>query len=57
MEQPDSAWELLVRPVNATRAEKHSRVLLVDPGTGQIGAMQAFNGTFMGLLAQYTTIF
>jgi len=47
-----SAWELLIRPLNATQREKHSRVLLVDPGTGDVRGMQAFNGTFMGVLAQ-----
>lgn len=47
-----SAWELLIRPINATQREKHSRVLLVDPGTGEVRGMQAFNGTFMGVLAQ-----
>jgi uncharacterized iron-regulated membrane protein len=47
-----SAWELLIRPINTTQREKHSRVLLVDPGTGDVRGMQAFNGTFMGVLAQ-----
>jgi uncharacterized iron-regulated membrane protein len=47
-----SAWELLIRPINATQREKHSRVLFVDPGTGEVRGIQAFNGTFMGVLAQ-----
>jgi uncharacterized iron-regulated membrane protein len=37
---------------NTTVVEKHSRVLLVDPGTGEIGAVQTSTGTFMGFLAQ-----
>jgi uncharacterized iron-regulated membrane protein len=52
MEYRDSAWELLVRPMNPTKRETHSRWLLVDPGTGEIRGMQTSNGTFMGFLAQ-----
>src|ERR1700712_5603259 len=35
MEYRDSAWELLVCPTDSTREEKYSRILLVDPGTGE----------------------
>jgi hypothetical protein len=44
MEYRDSAWELLVHSVNPTKRETHSRWLLVDPGTGEIGGMQTSNG-------------
>ena len=40
MEYRDSALELLVHSVNPTKRETHSRWLLVDPGTGEIGGMQ-----------------
>lgn len=52
MEYEDSAWELLVSPVNPVRVESHSCILLVDPGTGEIAAEQTSVSTFMGLLAQ-----
>jgi uncharacterized iron-regulated membrane protein len=52
MERSDSAWEFLIRPVNPTRVERHSRILLVDPGTGEIGGEQSSVSTFMGVLAQ-----
>jgi uncharacterized iron-regulated membrane protein len=52
MESSDSAWEFLIRPINPTRVERHSRILLVDPGTGEIGAEQTSVSTFMGVLAQ-----
>jgi uncharacterized iron-regulated membrane protein len=52
MESPDSAWEFLIRPVNPTRTERHSRILLVDPGTGEVDAEQSSVSTFMGILAQ-----
>jgi len=48
----DSAWELLIRPINSTRPERYSRILLVDPGTGEIGGEQTSAGTLMGFLAQ-----
>jgi uncharacterized iron-regulated membrane protein len=51
MEYQDSAWELLVRPLDGTK-EKHSRWLLVDPGTGEVRGMQTSVSTLMGLLAQ-----
>jgi uncharacterized iron-regulated membrane protein len=52
MEYHDSAWELVIRPVKPARAERHSHILLVDPGTGEIGAEQSSVGTLMGFLAQ-----
>lgn len=52
LEYTDSALELLVRPVTATGPEKRSRYLLVDPGTGEIGAIQSSSGSFMGVVAQ-----
>ena len=52
MEYQDSAWEMLIRPVKATQKDKHSRWLLVDPGTGEIRGIQSSVGTFMGVLAQ-----
>jgi uncharacterized iron-regulated membrane protein len=52
LEYKNSALELLIRPVTATGPEKRSRYLLVDPGTGKIGAMQSSSGTFMGFVAQ-----
>jgi len=52
LEYKNSALELLVRPVTATGPEKRSRYLLVDPGTGAIGAMQTSSGSFMGVVAQ-----
>ncbi len=52
LEYKNSALELLIRPVTAAGPEKRSRYLLVDPGTGEIGAMQSSSGTFMGFVAQ-----
>ena len=52
LEYKNSALELLVRPASATGPEKRSRYLLVDPGTGAIGAMQSSAGSFMGVVAQ-----
>lgn len=52
LEYKDSALELLIRPVGAIAPEKRSRYLLVDPGTGEIGAMQSSSSTFMGFVAQ-----
>ena len=52
LEYKNSALELFVRPAKATGPEKRSRYLLVDPGTGEIGAMQSSSGTFMGFIAQ-----
>jgi uncharacterized iron-regulated membrane protein len=52
MEYDDSAWELHVRSVDRTRLEKHSRILLVDPGTGVVSAEQTSVGTFMGFVAE-----
>jgi uncharacterized iron-regulated membrane protein len=52
LEYKNSALELLIRPAKATGPEKRSRYLLVDPRTGEIGAMQSSSGTFMGFLAQ-----
>ena len=52
LEYKNSALELLVRPASATGPEKRSRYLLVDPGTGAIGAMQSSSGSFMGVVAQ-----
>jgi uncharacterized iron-regulated membrane protein len=52
LEYKDSALELLVRSAGATGPEKRSRYLLVDPGTGAIGAMQSSSSTFMGVVAQ-----
>ena len=52
MEGSDSAWEFLIRPVKPMRVERHSHILLVDPGTGEIGAEQTSVSTFMGVLAQ-----
>ena len=51
MEYQDSAWELMVRPSEGTK-EKHSRWLLVDPGTGEVRGMQTSVSTLMGFLAQ-----
>jgi uncharacterized iron-regulated membrane protein len=52
MERSDSAWEFLIRSVKPTRVERHSRILLVDPGTGEVGGEQSSVSTFMGVLAQ-----
>lgn len=52
MDRSGSAWEFFVRPVQPVRIERHSRILLVDPGTGDIGGEQTSAGTFMGFLAQ-----
>jgi uncharacterized iron-regulated membrane protein len=52
MEYGNSAWELLIRPINPARVDKHSHILLIDPGTGEIGAEQTSVNTFMGFLAQ-----
>ena len=52
MQYKDSAVEVLVRPSIALRDAKQSGVLLVDPGTGEIGGTQSFSGTLMGFLAQ-----
>jgi uncharacterized iron-regulated membrane protein len=52
MQYKDSAVEVLVRPSIALRDAKQSRVLLVDPGTGEIGGTQSFSGTLMGFFAQ-----
>jgi uncharacterized iron-regulated membrane protein len=52
MDRSDSAWEFLIRPVKPARVERHSHILLVDPGTGDIGGEQTSVGTFMGVLAQ-----
>jgi uncharacterized iron-regulated membrane protein len=52
MQYKDSAVEVLVRPSIAMQDAKQSRVLLVDPETGEIGGTQSFSGTLMGFLAQ-----
>jgi uncharacterized iron-regulated membrane protein len=52
MDRSDSAWEFLIRPLNPTRVERHSRILLVDPGTGDIDGEQTSVSTFTGILAQ-----
>ena len=52
MEYQNSAWEMLIRPIKATQKDRHSRWLLVDPGTGEIRGSQSSVGTFMGVLAQ-----
>jgi uncharacterized iron-regulated membrane protein len=52
LEYDDSALELLIRPATATAPEKRSRYLIVDPGTGEIGALQSSSSTFMGFIAQ-----
>jgi len=52
MDRSGSAWEFLIRPVQPAQVERHSRWLLVDPGTGEVGGEQTSVGTFMGVLAQ-----
>jgi uncharacterized iron-regulated membrane protein len=56
MQYKDSAVEVLVRPSIALRDAKQSRVLLVDPGTGEIGGTQSFSGTLMGFSHSCTSI-
>lgn len=52
LEYKGSALEVRIHPVNSTAPKRRSQVLLVDPGTGEIGAAQTSTGTFMGFLAQ-----
>jgi uncharacterized iron-regulated membrane protein len=52
MQYRDSAIEVLVRPNGALRDTKQSKILLVDPGTGEINGTQSFSGTLIGSLAQ-----
>ncbi|HEY4354344.1 MAG TPA: PepSY-associated TM helix domain-containing protein [Acidobacteriaceae bacterium] len=52
LDQPETAWSFLVRPANSEAPERHSRFLLVDPGTGEIGAEQTSVSTVMGVIAQ-----